>query len=171
MVALKRFIPLFIVVLLMSATTFTCAPLAFAAELDDRDSLQGLTEVRPLFDLNVSNPDELLFYLKVIQQTVSSLQEQKQKIDCIVAIRGGAVRLVTTENWSFDEEEQQKLRDARARIDELARSGVKFEACSVAMGLFKVDPATLLPTVKGVGNTFISLIGYQSKGYVIVPVK
>ena len=138
---------------------------------NDHEALQQLREVRPLFDLNVSTPEELLFYLNVINQTVASLKMQGQKMDCIVAIRGGGVRLVTSENWSFDEEDQKRLQEAAALIGALAGEGVRFKACSVAMDLFKVESNTLLPEIQAVGNTFISLIGYQSRGWVIVPVK
>ncbi len=41
---------------------------------------------------------------------------------------------------------------------------------AIAAGLFKVDPKTFIPEVKPVGNTFISLIGYQAKGYGLVPI-
>lgn len=144
---------------------------AGAAETDDSRALQGLTEVRAIFDMNVGNPEELLFYLQVIQKTYEGLIDQGQKADCIVAIRGGAVRLVTTETWSFEEEDQKRLEEAAAIIAQLSREGVRFEVCSLALGLFKVDKATLIPDVNPVGNTFISLIGYQTKGYVVIPVK
>ena len=144
---------------------------AVAAEVNDSDALRGVSEVHAVFDLNISTPDELVFYLKVIKQTYEDLVRQGQKADCIIAIRGGAVRLVTTENWSFAEEDQEKLKEAAAMITELKQAGLKFEACSVALGLFKVDSNTLLPEVKAVGNTFVSLIGYQTRGYVVVPVK
>jgi len=144
---------------------------SYGSETDDSIALQGLTEVRPIFDLNVGTPEELLFYLQVIEKTYDSLIAQNQKVDSIVAIRGGAVRLVTTENWSFSEEDQKRLEDAAKLIAGLIKKGVRFEACSLALGLFKVDPTTLLPDIQAVGNTFISLIGYQAKGYVVVPVK
>jgi hypothetical protein len=33
-----------------------------------------------------------------------------------------------------------------------------------------VDPKTLLPGIEHVGNTFVSQIGYQAKGYAIIPI-
>jgi intracellular sulfur oxidation DsrE/DsrF family protein len=165
---------IFIVILgclVYSAGMLTFSAYAASSEAKDQNALQGLTTVRPLFDLNVGNAEELVFYLQVIKQTVDSLKEQGQTVDCIVAIRGGAVRLVTKDNWAFGEEDRAKLKQAGAIMEQMAQNGVKFEACSVAMSIFHVDPTTLLSYIKAVGNTFISLVGYQTKGYVIVPVK
>jgi hypothetical protein len=39
-----------------------------------------------------------------------------------------------------------------------------------AYKVFGVDPASILPEIKHVPNLWISLIGYQAKGYSPVPV-
>lgn len=56
-------------------------------------------------------------------------------------------------------------------IQELAKQGVRFEACAIATRLFHVDNASMISDVKVVGNTFISLIGYQAKGYAVIPIQ
>jgi len=40
--------------------------------------------------------------------------------------------------------------------------------CAVAIRIFKVDKATLIPDLVLVGNSLISLIGYQNQGYALV---
>jgi len=50
-------------------------------------------------------------------------------------------------------------------ITDLDGLGVKFEACNIATNLFGIDNETILLEIKVVGNTFISAIGYQTKGY------
>jgi len=55
-------------------------------------------------------------------------------------------------------------------MDLAKRPGVKMEACSVAARLFDVDSKTYLPGIKPVGNTFVSLIGYQAKGFAVIPI-
>ncbi len=44
------------------------------------------------------------------------------------------------------------------------------ESCSIATKLMGVDNVTFIPYVKPVGNTFVSLIGYQKKGYALIPI-
>ena len=51
----------------------------------------------------------------------------------------------------------------------MSKDGVKLEICLFAAEVFGVDPASVLPEIKRVGNGWISLIGYQSKGYALVP--
>ena len=50
------------------------------------------------------------------------------------------------------------------------RPGVRMEACSVACRIFGVKTESLLPGIKAVGNTFVSLIGYQTQGYGTIPI-
>jgi len=148
------------------------APLVVQAtdEVNDSDALHGVTATKAIFDMHVSKPGEFLLFLKVIKQTHEDLVRQGQVPNFIIAFRGSSIRFITSENWSFSEEDQQKLEKAAVLIEELKGHGVKLEACSIASRLFKVDPKTYLPGVKPVGNTFVSLIGYQAKGYSLVPV-
>lgn len=92
------------------------------------------------------------------------------KPDFVIAFRGATVRLLTTETWSFEEEDQATLNTARTMLRELKDGGVRLELCSVATSLYKVDNKTVLPELTLVDNTFVSLIGYQSKGYALVPI-
>jgi hypothetical protein len=44
------------------------------------------------------------------------------------------------------------------------------EVCGLATRLLKADNATVLPEAQVAANTFISLIGYENRGYAIVPI-
>ena len=55
-------------------------------------------------------------------------------------------------------------------ISAMAQDGIKFEICLIAVDLLGVDRASILPEIKHVGNGWISLVGYQHKGYGLVPV-
>ncbi len=57
-----------------------------------------------------------------------------------------------------------------AQLAELQQQGVRMEACSVATRLFKLDNDSLIEGIKPVGNTFVSLTGYQAQGYVNIPI-
>lgn len=140
------------------------------AEPDDSVALTGLTATKTLFDVSVSTPEKLEWYLRVIRRTYDDLLRQGRTPEVIIAFRGPSVRLITSENWSFGEEDQQLLAKAAVLLADLAKLGVRLEACSVATGLFKVDPGTILPTITLVGNTFVSLTGYQNRGYALIPI-
>lgn len=134
-----------------------------AAPPDDSVALAGVTTGKALFDVNVSDADQLILYLKVIGMTRAALAQQQVLPDLVVAFRGPAVKLVVAKDGDA------KTAAIAAEIARLSSAGVRFEACAVATGLFGVDNATILPSIAVVGNTFISSIGYQSRGYALIP--
>jgi intracellular sulfur oxidation DsrE/DsrF family protein len=138
--------------------------------IDDGDALEGVKETKAIYDFRINKPAKLTFFLEVIEKTFNDLVRQGQNPEFVIAFRGATVRLITSENWSFSEGEQKELEKSALLIKHLHGRGVKFEACSIAAGLFKVDRNSYLPEINPVGNTFVSLIGYQAKGYGIVPV-
>lgn len=157
-------------------TFFFLAILAFvyplhAAVPGDSHALEGVKTTKAIFDINFSEPKKLALYLSVIDQTHTSLVVQGYKPDFVIAFRGSSVRLITTETWAFSDEDQPHLQKGAALIKKLGDQGVLFEACNIATQLFKVDNATLISGIRPVGNTFISLIGYQAKGYSLIPIQ
>jgi intracellular sulfur oxidation DsrE/DsrF family protein len=140
-------------------------------EMNDLDALESVQSTKTLFDINVSTANKLELYLQVIEQTYDDLIRQEQTPVFVIAFRGAAVRLITSENWAFSDEDQESIKKAAASIHKLSKQGVKLEACSIATRLFKIDNKTLLPEIKVVGNTFVSLVGYQTKGYALVPIQ
>ena len=60
--------------------------------------------------------------------------------------------------------------EIEANVEALAALGIKQEVCAVATRVFGVDNKTVIPGLTLVGDGFISLIGYQSQGYHLVPV-
>lgn len=126
---------------------------------DDREALAGLKTAKVIFDVRVADLDKLTFNLHLFDETVAGMTAQGVKPEVIVAFRGPGVKLLTAA--ALDEE-------ALALFKSLTKKGVRFEACAVAMRIFKADPAGLIPEVKLVGNVFNSFIGYQNKGYALI---
>jgi intracellular sulfur oxidation DsrE/DsrF family protein len=80
---------------------------------------------------------------------------------------GSICNFTTTEpGESIGAESQEALASLASTTAELKELGVRMEVCSAATKHFEVDNASLLPVMDVVGNGFISLIGWQSKGYV-----
>lgn len=134
-----------------------------SATPNDSAALAGITTGKAFFDVNLAETDRLLLYLKVIEMTQASLKQQQVSPELIVAFRGPAVKLVVKNDSDV------KFQRVATLIDRLRSEGVRFEACAVATELFGVDNASILPSITVVGNTFISSIGYQSRGYALIP--
>ena len=126
---------------------------------NDREALAGLKATRAVFDMRVPDRERLIFNLELIKETLEGMAAQRVKPQMVVTFRGPGVRLLTRE---------QAADEIASLITELKRMGVRFEVCAVATRIFHVDKATLIPDVVLVGNSLISLIGYQNQGYALV---
>ncbi|MBF0416785.1 MAG: DsrE family protein [Magnetococcales bacterium] len=139
--------------------------------LDDADALKGVTVGKVVFDIGMSNPQTLPLYLKVIAQTHADLERQKVKPDVVLAFHGGAVKLVSSKRDVLPLDQHPFLEEIAARIADLQKKpGVRMEVCGLATKLFGVDNATILPGIKVVGNTFVSLTGYHAQGFASIPI-
>jgi intracellular sulfur oxidation DsrE/DsrF family protein len=155
---------------LLASLSLGAIPVQAAGKPDDAKALEGVEQGRVVFDINISEPKKLPLYLMVIDETISDLERQGVKPEVILAFRGKAVTLVSTDREAIELTDLEHLEKAAAQLEALQKRGVRMEACSVATRLFGVDNATLLPGIEPVGNTFVSLIGYQAQGYATIPV-
>jgi intracellular sulfur oxidation DsrE/DsrF family protein len=126
---------------------------------NDREAISGLKTARAVFDVRAPDREKLIFNLELIKETAEGMAAQRVKPQMIVTFRGPGIRLLTRE---------QAADEIAPLISELKGMGVRFEVCTVATRIFKVDKATILPDIVLVGNSLISLIGYQNRGYALV---
>jgi intracellular sulfur oxidation DsrE/DsrF family protein len=135
-------------------------------------TLKGLKSVKAVFDFELGSPQSALVHLKVIDQTFKdkNITTLRNKPDFTVIFIGPSVKLVSKNKSEFNAEDQKILDDYANTLSQMAKEGIKFEICLIAVKILGVDPSTILPEIKQVGNGWISLIGHQAKGYAIVPV-
>lgn len=145
--------------------------LADAEKPDDRAALKDVATGKVVWDINMGDPKQLSLYLRVIQETYDDLVRQGVEPDMIFAFRGRSVLLVSTDREAIPLEQHGYLDEVAELLADLSkRPGIRMEACSVACRLFGVKAESLLPRIQAVGNTFVSLIGYQAKGYGTIPI-
>ena len=138
---------------------------------NDADALKGVKTGKVIFDINMIEPKKMTLYLAVIRQTVDDLKRQGVKPDVVLAFRGLSVRLISKDREQMKLEDDDHLDKIAEQLADLNQQpGVRMEACSVATKLFKVDNDSLLEGIKPVGNTFVSLTGYQAQGYANIPI-
>lgn len=139
---------------------------------DNKDALKGLTSSKAIFDITTANPKKLAFYLKLVKQTAESMHAAGVKTDFILAFRGPATYFVTSDTKHVKVEDMPVAYKIKDEITALSHEpGVKLTQCSVAAHVLHVDPATIYPGVKVIGNSWVSLIAYENKGYALVPVR
>ena len=131
------------------AFLLACAGLAAPAwsadtppRIDDSAALAGLEEAKAVFLIDFTNPKKTAFYLEIIRGTHQLL----------------------------DMEFGAELASIAESVEKLHALGVRQEVCAVACDVFGVDPANLRPGLTPVSDGFVSLIGWQSQGYHLVPI-
>lgn len=146
-------------------------PVAAEQSYDDAAALRGLTEGKGVFLLDFTSPKKTAFYLDIIQGTHERMRRQGVEPDFVIVFIGRTVEFLTTEpRDEIDMEYGKQLAQIAGTAETLDDLGVRMEVCAVATDVFNVDNSTVLPSMHVVGDGFISLIGWQSQGYKLVPV-
>ncbi len=138
---------------------------------NDSDALKGLDSVKVIYDITQGDPKRLLGRLSLIESTAKMIKNQGVKPEFVLAFRGPASFYASTyrdrisaENHNIADQIKEKI-GAMNKID-----GVKFEQCSVATGFLKIENKSIYPDIKVIGNSWISLAGYQNQGYSYIPI-
>lgn len=133
--------------------------------LDDSLAFSGITSTRAIYDVRSSDEKKLQFMLKVIRDTYDGATQQDVQQSYIVSMRGPTVKLLVRERYGDKDLQGETV----ALINELAKRDIRVEACGYALNLYGIEPEDLYENVQAVSNSLNSLIGYQAKGYALVP--
>jgi intracellular sulfur oxidation DsrE/DsrF family protein len=144
---------------------------AAAGFCQEYESLKGLESVKAVFDVRIGNPKSAALHLKLIQETFKdkTIMSITQRPVFAVVFIGPSVKLISKKRDSFSPEDQKSLDEIAGTVSAMVKSGMRLEICLIAAHVFGVDPASVLPGIKHVPNGWVSLIGYQAKGYSLVP--
>ncbi len=148
-----------------------CTNGVYAEKPSDADALKGINEGNVIWDVTVGSPSKLLFLLKVIEETYDDLERQNVKPDMVFLFHGPAMKLISTNPLDLPLDEEEAHEEVLELIKKMSKlSGVKMESCSIAARILDIDNDTIISGIKPVGNTFVSQIGYQKKGYAMIPI-
>jgi uncharacterized protein len=139
-------------------------PSAFAER--KYQAMEGVDSVPTVFDFRIGDPKVALAHLDLIQSMQKNpvMRIDGQPPDTVLVFIGPSVHLISSEG-----KVDREARDAIARkISAMDDQGVRFEVCGTAARAHGLSPQSILPEVAHVGNGWISVIGYQQKGYSMV---
>ena len=141
------------------------------AVINDDAALGDLKTGKGVFLVDIGDAKKLNFYLEVIQGTYKGMKDQRVDPDFVLVFIGPSVKYLSTlPSAETEQAASGLLMEIESNVEVLAALGVRQEVCAVATRVFGIDNKTLLPGLTLVGDGFISLIGYQSQGYHLVPV-
>lgn len=143
---------------------------AASSPINDAAALQGVKEGKGVFLIDFSDAKKTAFYLEIIKGTHAGLIRQGVKPSFVIVYIGPTVRFLTTApDGELELEQGDALKAIAERVKELDQLGVRQEICAIATKVFKVPNETVLPGLTLVGDGFISLIGWQTQGYKLIP--
>jgi intracellular sulfur oxidation DsrE/DsrF family protein len=153
---------------LSACLIFVAATQGFGEEYE---ALKGLKSIKAVFDVRVANPKSAALNLKLIRDTYKdkNIMAVTKKPAFVVIFIGPSVRLISKKKEGFSPEDQKTLDEIATTISEMSKDGIRLEICLFAAKVFGVDSASVLPGIKKVPNGWVSLIGYEAKGYSLVP--
>jgi intracellular sulfur oxidation DsrE/DsrF family protein len=159
---------LFAVLMLILASTTVQAG---AMVINDAAALGDLKTGKGVFLVDIGDAKKLNFYLKVIQGTYKGMKEQGVDPEFVLVFIGPSVKyLSASPSVETEQAAGGVLMEIESNVEALVALGVRQEICAVATRVLGIDNKTVLPGLTLVGDGFISLIGYQSQGYHLVPV-
>lgn len=156
-------------ILLSACILLTSATMGMAG---DYKALKDVQSVKTVFDFRDGNPEYALVHIKLLHDTYKdkAIRDVTDKPDFVVVFMAGSVKLLSNNRESFSPEEIKFLEEMDNVIKAMANDGIRMEICAFAANFFTVDLETVSPLISRVDNGWISSIGYQAKGYTLVPV-
>lgn len=142
---------------------------AVAEEFSNKRALSNISTVKAYYDVNVGIPAKLVTRLRLVDKTYDQLVSAGVKPNFIIGFRGKASYFVTKgDDYVFDEDIAAK-KEVLKYIQALKARGIVMEQCHIAASLHDIDPKDILSEIEVVQNGYISMIGYQAKGYSQIP--
>lgn len=135
------------------------------------EALNGVKKVETIFDFRDGGPESALSHLTLVHETYKdqAVRDVAAKPRFVVIFMDKSVMLVSSDRKGFTAEQQKALKELDKVVSALVKDGVKLEVCQVAAQYYNIDLQTISNEIKRVPNGWISSLGWQSKGYALIP--
>lgn len=134
------------------------------------EAMQGVESADTVFDFRISDPSVALAHLGLIHKMTDdpNMEINGTRPDIILVFIGPSVKLTSTDRSEFEQQKKETLDRLAQKIARMDSDGIKFEICMAAVRANNVDPDSILPEMEKVENGWISLVGYQNRGYAMI---
>lgn len=145
--------------------------MAPAAAVQPSAGLDGVEQAKAVYQFNTGKPKKAAFMLKGVGKNFDALAEAGHDPDFVVVFAGPAVRLLTEEPpEKIANRHGDRLLAIEGTVEELAEAGIRMEICTTALNAFDIDPESVLDGIQPVPSGHQAIIGWQNRGYALVPV-
>ncbi len=126
---------------------------------------------KAVFDCSSDDADYIKSRMWLVGKTMDMIEAKGDKADFVITLHGGCVPMVSNEYKEIVEDEDIKsIGKAQDYLRDLAtKRKVRVIACAMSLASNAIEIKEVLPFVKIVPNSFIDTIGYQNRGYAMMP--
>jgi intracellular sulfur oxidation DsrE/DsrF family protein len=157
-------LPFAAVVLALLAST------AFASPGGDASPVAGLKEGKIVFDITEGDGKALLVRIESIEETRQDLLKQGIAPRFVLSFRGPATLLVQSDMEKVKPENRPFAGQITALLAQMAKTpGVEsLEQCGVAIRHMGTEARNVVPPIKVVANSFVTIMAWETKGYAYI---
>ena len=143
---------------------------AGGAPADDRALLAGIKEGKLVFDITEGDGKALVTRLESIEETRQDLIKHGITPRFVVSFRGPATLLVQSDLEKVKPEARPYVAQIASMLAQMGKtSGFdSLEQCGVAVRHAGTKAENVIPPLKVVANSFVTLMAYQAKGYAYI---
>src|SRR4051812_32281024 len=141
-----------------------------AGVVDDKTSLKGIKDAKIVYDITEGDGKALLSRLESIDETRRSMIDAGTTPHFVLSFRGPATKLVQSDMEAVKAEDRENAAKIARFIGDFSKEkGVEsLEQCNVAVRHAGTKAENVLPSIKVVANSFVTLMAYQKKGYAYI---
>lgn len=143
-----------------------------AEEYRNIRALRQVTVAKAYFDVTTGSPGKLVNQLVFIDKAFDQLAKDGLKPQFVIGFHSAASAYVTkgSEDYVVGDEEIAGKKKVLAWVQRFKAKGIVMEQCMLAAEVYEIEADDILPEVDRVKNGYVSTIGYQARGYSLVPV-
>ena len=158
----------FLLVTLLFAV-FILPQAAVSKDQGDIMALSDLATLKVYFDVKADSAGKLEKRFQWIHDTYEQATQKGLKVAIVIGIRSQASFFVTRGDEYVDEEDILIKGKIEKWLKRFAAMEIPLEQCGISAKLFDIERDEFLPEMTVVKNSYISIAGYQNKGYAYVP--
>lgn len=130
-------------------------------------------EYKAVFDCSSNDPRYIMSRMALIEKTKAQLEARGEKPLFAITMHGGCVKAASEHaDFLVEEDAVVFIREAQRSLERLSKAkDVEIVACAIALEGNAIDRDDVLPFIRISENSYIDTIGYQNRGYALMPLK
>jgi len=153
-----------------AAVLVLLASAAFAGSGENPSPVAGLKEGKIVFDITEGDGQGLLVRIESIEETRQDLIKQGITPRFVLSFRGPATLLVQTDLDKVKPENRPFTGKIAALLMQMSKApGIEsLEQCAVAIRHQGTKAGNVVPPIKVVTNSFVTIMAWEAKGYAYI---